>query len=133
MKKLLLATVLAIASLPGYAAGQVVAIDPATIPAFGSKEHLEVHQKMRSEARALCAEAIEKKAGYGLRWTGLLNLSAPYFNGGYFFNGHYELRGDNAEAQNAFGNWVPVWFTCEWDTENKRVVDVTLERGKQPH
>jgi hypothetical protein len=86
------------------------AIDPTTIPAFGSQEHLEIHQKMRSEARSLCAKEIESKAEYGLRWTGWTALGAPYFNRGYFFNGHYALAGDNVEAQNAFGNWVPVRF-----------------------
>jgi hypothetical protein len=45
-------------------------------------------------------------------------------------DGHILLYGDEAEAQNGFGNWVRVNYRCEFDPAAKKVLDAQLSQGR---
>jgi hypothetical protein len=40
------------------------------------------------------------------------------------------LRGDNGEAQNAFGSWLRVAYQCTFDPDTKTVVNPTMDSAE---
>ena len=42
------------------------------------------------------------------------------------------IWGDDAEAQNGFGVWLKVNYSCEVDLTSKKIVNVTMEQGRLP-
>jgi hypothetical protein len=80
-----------------------------------------------------CGTAVEKSAKYDLRWK----LSSPskrfpYTMGGRDMVNRITLVGDEAEAQNGFGGWVRVNYSCTFDWQSDKVVATTIEAGRLP-
>ena len=42
------------------------------------------------------------------------------------------IWGDDAEAQNGFGVWLKVNYSCEVDSTSKKIVNVTMDQGRLP-
>jgi hypothetical protein len=40
------------------------------------------------------------------------------------------VAGDDAEAQNGFGNWIRVNYSCTVNATSKRIMNATLNNGK---
>jgi hypothetical protein len=47
--------------------------------------------------------------------------------------GTMTIWGDDAEAQNGFGVWLKVNYSCEVDLRSKKVVNVTMDDGRLPN
>jgi len=46
--------------------------------------------------------------------------------------GTMTIWGDEAEAQNGFGTWMKVNYSCEVDLASKKIVNVTMDPGRLP-
>jgi hypothetical protein len=46
--------------------------------------------------------------------------------------GTITIRGDDAEAQNGFGTWLKVNYSCEVDLASKKIVNVSIDPGRLP-
>jgi hypothetical protein len=85
-----------------------------------------------------CKEAIEQHAQHGLRWSGVPGWSVAgrraIFSRWNKFqrpSGPFVVYGDEAEAQDASGNWGPVSYSCSFNPSSQGVF-VELEPGKLP-
>jgi hypothetical protein len=84
-----------------------------------------------ARATSACGDEIERMAKYGIRWT-------DGFFGGKFSRvkwanqerGEIAFIGDQIEFQNGFGAWQNMIYECEFDTENKIVLDVDITSGR---
>ena len=47
--------------------------------------------------------------------------------------GTMTIWGDDAEAQNGFGVWLKVNYSCEVDLTSKKIVNVTMDQGRLPN
>jgi hypothetical protein len=91
-----------------------------------------------------CKEAIEQHAPHGLRWSRVPGISWDLGTGtgrAIFSrwnkwqrpSGPFVVYGDEAEAQDASGNWGPVSYSCAFNPSSQNVnVFVELEQGKLP-
>jgi hypothetical protein len=88
-----------------------------------------------------CKAAVEGLAQYDLRWTGRTSKSYGFpqyrlTKGGSATDDlegadSIHLVGDRAEAQNGFGNWMRVNYSCTYDLRAGKVVDATLDAGRR--
>ena len=78
-----------------------------------------------------CKRAVEDLAKYDLRWTSW-GRGFDYYNKYARADGYFRLTGDDAEAQNGFGGWVRVNYTCTYDPVTQTVKNVTLDNGRLP-
>src|SRR5262245_32331722 len=79
-----------------------------------------------------CRRAIENSAKYDLRWTDSI-WGRPKFNSITTTPVQIIFLGDEAEAQNGFGNWVRVRYSCSYDLNTKTVRGASLIQGRLPH
>ncbi len=80
---------------------------------------------------AISKFAIEESAKYGVRWTNWLGVARfDRWNKYQRNDGLIVLAGDEAEAQNGFGNWLRANYSCTFNADTGKVVNVTLEAGK---
>jgi len=77
-----------------------------------------------------CKQAVEKSAKYDIKWKSW-GYGFDYWNKYARNDGYLRISGDDAEAQNGFGNWVRANYSCTYDPENKTVINVTLDAGKK--
>jgi hypothetical protein len=78
-----------------------------------------------------CKNAVADMAKYDLRWTNSWGSSPfGYYNRYALPDGYVRLVGDEAEAQNGFGGWVRVNYTCLYDPATQTVKNVILNQGR---
>jgi hypothetical protein len=107
---------------------------PVVTPAAGEKVSEAYYQNVVRDALSPCSRAIEKSAKYDLRWSSsfLVMLRFSHYSTYRQRDGTLILSGDDAEAQNGFGNWVRIHYSCSFDPETKTVSNVTMDSGKLP-
>jgi hypothetical protein len=103
---------------------------PAPAPSAPPVQKTQLAPSPLEIASPPCERSVKNAAQYDLRWTtwGLV-FSHSRRNG---IDPTIKLIGDMAEAQNGFGNWVRVNYTCTFDLNTKTVINVTMERGRLP-
>jgi hypothetical protein len=80
-----------------------------------------------------CKSAVADMAKYDLRWTNSWGSSPfGYYNRYALPDGYVRLVGDEAEAQNGFGGWVRVNYTCLYDPATQTVKNVAMNNGRLP-
>lgn len=80
------------------------------------------------DGKTACTWAVERLARYDMRWT-------DGFLGDKFPNVHvnppeyktFLFSGESAQFQNGFGAWQNVFYACEYDPINDKVVDAAVE------
>ena len=88
-----------------------------------------------------CARQIKNQVKYDIRSPGVLYgtnsgdwaiLRFDRWSAKPTKDGTIRIRGDNAEAQNGFGNWLRVNYSCEVDLASKKIVGTTIDMGRLP-
>jgi hypothetical protein len=88
----------------------------------------EIQTKDQSAlAFATCMRAVENSAKYDLRWTGWTKFQSA--DGIIHPDGTILFFGDEAEAQNGFGGWVRVNYSCVFDPKTKQT-SVSMNTGR---
>lgn len=82
-------------------------------------------------ATMACQPAVERLAKHSHKWTdGWLGTKFPKFRWKDQDAGIVTYVGDRIQFQNAFGAWTHHIYACDYDTINKRVVDVDAAPGR---
>lgn len=85
------------------------------------------------EATVACEDRIEKLGLYTHKWTdGWLEPKFSHFRWKSMNQGIVTYMGDKIQFQNGFGAWIPHRYWCDYDTQNKVVLDVRAEPGLMP-
>jgi hypothetical protein len=114
-----------------HAAPAVAKAGPAK-PLPGQEVSEQYFQYVKNgDAGWKCNIAIKNAAQYDLRWT---NWGADFSRWNKYArpDGYIQLVGDLAEAQNGFGNWVRVNYSCLFDPDRGVVISASIERGRLP-
>jgi hypothetical protein len=106
---------------------------PLALPAVGEEVPENYVELIRKTAAEPCAQAIEKQALYDFKWSHYADsLRFTSFNKYQRADGTVELSGDAAEMQNGIGNWVRVYYQCNYNPATNQVINVTVNRGRLP-
>jgi hypothetical protein len=158
MKRLLLATALTAALITATTTVSIAA-DPGPAPASTSKPNEkappptpkpgeevseEFFNYIHSETAFRCQQAVKRLVKYDIRSPGIMwgtnsgdslmfLLSMSRWSKYVASDNTIFLRGDKAEAQNAFGNWIRANYSCTIDLASKAVKDATLNEGRLPN
>lgn len=116
---------------------------PPPTPRIGEDVSEEFFKYIHHEVLFECQQLIKTLVKYDIRSPGI--FSGTNDSRSMFFllrfdrwsryvasNGTIKLYGDAAEAQNGFGNWIPVNYSCTVDITNKTIVDGRLDNGRLP-
>jgi hypothetical protein len=104
----------------------------------GEKTPDELFIAVNREVGIDCAKNIRKLVRYDIRSPGIVYgknsgeaaiLRFTKFSARVSEKGTISLYGDDAEAQNGFGNWLRVNYSCEINLANKHIVDVKMDFG----
>jgi hypothetical protein len=107
---------------------------PATAKPMAGQEVSEKyrdHVFIEGHAGWKCKKAIENAAKYDVRWTSWFSDFSRW-NKYARADGYIRFSGDDAEAQNGFGNWVRANYSCLFDPATSTVISVSIEPGKLP-
>jgi hypothetical protein len=103
-----------------------------TTPSVGEelKDGYLKYVKDHRQGNENCKKAIADMAKYDIKWTDRTEFQ--YVNKYARMDGYVLLSGDNAQAQNGFGNWIRVNYKCLYDPTSKRVIEATMNNGRLP-
>jgi hypothetical protein len=116
---------------------------PPPVPYAGQEVSKEFFDYIYPEMAYGCVEAIKRFVKYDIRSPGALygtnNGDSAFFllrmsrvSKRVANDGSITMAGDEAEAQNGFGNWKRISYTCTVDPVNKLVKHATLSDGRLP-
>ncbi|MFJ4395881.1 hypothetical protein [Pseudomonas sp. NPDC089396] len=78
-----------------------------------------------------CAPAIERMAKYSARWTNEgLHMKLSQYRWLDSERAYVSYIGDKVEFQNGLGAYQAMTYTCNYDTVNKRVIDIKVVPGR---
>jgi hypothetical protein len=106
---------------------------PNAAPKPGEEVTDKYFERVRSKALIPCSRAIEEASEHDLRWSSNFWLVIDRFtvwNKYQHADGHVILGGDQAEEQNAYGNWVRVHYLCEYDPVADKVIRTEISPGR---
>jgi hypothetical protein len=89
--------------------------------------------KRRIEAAVACRPAIERLLTYDYEWMDGFGTGKFLFSHGGFKaddKGIFRFLGDALKAQNGFGAWANMIYSCEYDIEKQEFTTVEVEPGK---
>jgi hypothetical protein len=112
---------------------------PPPTPAIGEDVSEEYFKYILREVHFDCQEQIKRLVKYDIRAPGVLwgtnqgdsvFLRFTRWSARVASDGTIRLYGDNAEAQNGFGNWVRINYSCTVNVATKSVRRATLDQGR---
>jgi hypothetical protein len=77
-----------------------------------------------------CKPRIERQALYSVRWKASGAELFRRYGRSPDHPGAITYAGDAVDAQNAFGAWSPLRYTCTYDPESGAVLDVAAAPGR---
>ena len=84
-------------------------------------------QKHWVDAETKCAPFVEARARYNHDWTtGFLGRKFGQWHWADKETGIVVYRGSSIKFQNGFGAWEQMSYECDYDTETKTVVTVSV-------
>ena len=112
-----------------------------TRPAVGQEVSEEYFDWINSKMQFECQQRIKQIVHYDMRTPGI--FSGTNSTDSVFFllrfsrwskfvadDNTIRIRGDEAEAQNGFGAWMRVNYSCTVNINTKTMVDVSLNDGR---
>jgi hypothetical protein len=114
---------------------------PPPTPRAGEAVGEEFFNYIHPETAYVCAEAVKRIVKYNIRSPGALwgtndgdsaffLLRMSRWSKKVAADGTILLAGDEAEAQNGFGNWAKINYTCTIDPVSKTAKRATLDQGR---
>jgi hypothetical protein len=89
--------------------------------------------KFDVDSTIACRPLVERLAKNDFKWTdGWLDKKFSHYRWGDKARGVVTYIGDKIKFQNGFGAWGYYIYECDFDTRNKRVVDVRATPGRLP-
>jgi len=80
------------------------------------------------EAKVYCEPEVEKLAKYNYEWFDRwYETKFPSYVTNVYTPGVLIVVGDKIKFQNGFGSWQIMEYRCEYDTQNKKVLDVSAQ------
>ena len=101
----------------------------------------DLFRAVKTEAGYECGRRIRNLVKYDIRSPGVLYgtntgdsalLRFTQWGVKVSKTGTMIIWGDDAEAQNGFGVWLKVNYSCEVDLTSKKIVNVTMDQGRLP-
>jgi hypothetical protein len=101
----------------------------------------DLFRAVKTEAGYECGRRIRNLVKYDIRSPGVLYgtnngdsalLRFTQWGVKVSKTGTMTIWGDDAEAQNGFGVWLKVNYSCEVDLTSKKIVNVTMDQGRLP-
>jgi hypothetical protein len=114
---------------------------PPPTPANGEEVSEEFFNYLKLEVSYRCQQQIQAQVKYEIRSPGVLYgtntgagalLRFSRWSKYVSDDGTITIRGDEAEAQNGFGNWLKVNYSCTIDVATKQVKYATISDGRLP-
>jgi hypothetical protein len=112
---------------------------PPPTPAIGENVSEPYFDYIEREVGFDCAQQIKQLVKYDIRSPGVLwgtnsgiwaLLRFSRWSSRVASDGTIRLSGDEAEAQNGFGNWMRVNYSCTVEVATKTIKRVTLNPGR---
>jgi hypothetical protein len=101
----------------------------------------DLFRAVKNESSYECGRRIRNLVKYDIRSPGVLYgtnngdsalLRFTQWGVKVSKTGTMTIWGDEAEAQNGFGVWLKVNYSCEVDLASKKIVNVTMDNGRLP-
>jgi hypothetical protein len=117
--------------------------EPPPTPRSGEQVSSDFFDYIHAETSYDCVQAIKRFVKYDIRSPGalwgkntgdsmLFLLRMSRVSKKVAADNTIMLAGDEAEAQNGFGNWVRVSYTCTINLADKSVKRASIENGRLP-
>lgn len=115
--------------------------EPPPTPAIGEDVSEAYFDYIKREVSFDCGQQIKQLVKYDIRSPGALwgthsgdwaLLRLTRWSSRVASDGTIRLHGDDAEAQNGFGNWMRVNYSCTVEVATKTIKGVTLDSGRLP-
>jgi hypothetical protein len=101
----------------------------------------DLFRAVKNEVSSACGRKIRNQVKYDIRSPGTFYgtntgdwaiLRFSQWSVKVSKAGTITIWGDDAEAQNGFGNWLRVNYSCEVDLASKKIVNATIDMGRLP-
>jgi hypothetical protein len=131
------------ASLPATAASSSTKTEekkpPPPKPLPGEKVTEEYFRHLTYEVGYECSQAVKRLIKYDIRSPGVMwgtntgewaFLRWDRWTGKVSSGNTVAMAGDEAEAQNGFGNWIRINYTCTIDLSTMKALHATVDNGR---
>jgi hypothetical protein len=115
--------------------------EPPPIPKIGEDVSEKYFNYINTEMLSKCDKELRRLIKYDIRTPGIFwgtnsgqkaSLRYTRWSARVAQDGTIRLAGDEAEAQNGLGNWVPINYSCTVDVATKTVRSAVINPGKLP-